>query len=70
MLDAPKAIEHVSPLASEVIKYSNLLLIGFKVDLDDLPVNVVHGIEYFSMRRRAKEEEERFKALARVLGAK
>lgn len=40
------------------------------MDLDDLPVDVVNGIEYFGMRRRAKEEEERFKILAKMLGAK
>jgi hypothetical protein len=47
-----------------------LLLLGFHVDLDELPVDIVNGIEYYGMRRRAIEEEERFKALARLLGAK
>jgi len=31
---------------------------------------MVKAIEYYGMRRRAAEEEARFKALAKMLGAK
>ena len=52
------------------MRYSNLLLLGIHIDLDDLNVDVVNGIEYYGMKRRAIEEEERFKALGRMLGTK
>ncbi|MBW6469609.1 MAG: hypothetical protein K0A90_00125 [Methanosarcinaceae archaeon] len=52
------------------MKYSNLLLLGFNIGLDDVDVDIVNGIEYYGMRRRAIEEEERFKALGRMLGSK
>lgn len=57
-------------MAQQVLKYSNLLLLGFNIDLDELNVELVNGIEYYGMRRRALEEEERFKALSKMLGAK
>lgn len=70
ILNTPKAITRISPRTAEVIKYANFLLLGFHINLDDLPVDLVNDIEYYGMKRRAKEEEERFKALAKMLGAK
>jgi hypothetical protein len=70
LLNTPKAVEKVSPQAAQVIKYANLLLLGFRIDLDELPVDIVNGIEYFGMRRRALEKEEEMKFLARSMGAK
>ena len=50
--------------------YSNLLLLGMNIDLDSLNAETVFGIEYFGMRRRAKEEEEKFKLLGKMIGGK
>jgi len=38
-------------------------MIGANLDLDSIPANTLHYVEYFSMRRRSKEKEEEFKAL-------
>lgn len=39
------------------------MLIGAKIDIDDIPAETLYYVEYFAMKRRAKEEEEKFKAL-------
>lgn len=57
----------MSPRAKEVIKYTNLAMLGFDVSLDELPPDIVNAIEYYGIRKRAKEEEERFKVLGQML---
>lgn len=46
---------------------TNLLQLGVNINLDEIDAETLHYIEYFGMKRRAKEEEERFKALAELL---
>jgi len=37
------------------------------MDLNELDMETAYYVEYFSMKRKAKEEQERFKALAEIL---
>ena len=47
--------------------YSNLLLLGVKIDMEELDAEMMYYLEYFGMKRRSKEEEERFKALSEII---
>jgi len=46
-----------------------MALLGININIDDLSATDVHNLEYFGMRRRNKEEESRFKALANLFKA-
>ena len=54
-------------MAREIIKISNLLLLGVNIGWDELSAQMQYYIEYYGMMRRNKEENERFKALAEIL---
>lgn len=68
MLKTPKAVTKISPKAREIITLSNLALLGFNIDINDITSEQAYYIEYYGMRRRNMEEQARFKALFENLG--
>lgn len=63
IIATPRAMINITPQAAEIITYANLMRIGANLDLESIPAEDLHLVEYFELRRRKKEEEEKFKIL-------
>jgi len=43
--------------------YADFLQAGIKIDLEEIPAEVLLYVSYFAKMRRAKEEDEKFRVL-------
>lgn len=60
----------VSPITNDVLRLYHLSRIGVSISLDDINPEEAHYLEYYGMRRLAKDEAERFEALSKIIGGK
>jgi len=63
MITSPNNLTVITPFLRHVVRLSNLIKLGGKIDINDLSMEEVYYIEYFGMRRQKAEDTARFKAL-------